>query len=257
VLSLLLVALTGCASDGDSTFVSFYEGLTGNEWSPSPVQAVRMSFDAENADRRRKGILYLSSASFGGEEEYVASYRLFVTDPDAGVRAAAAAALGKHGTVQDVILITPLLSDEEPLVRWSAADALRKVHNPVAAEPLSLRLDPETEDDADARAAAAAALGQYPDRAVFSRLVTALEDSSYTVVSNAHRSLVLLTGYDAGQDPRDWSNWAQTNPDLFAHQRPYTYTLYQLSPDWVDTYVTFWNNQDTPASPPRGIDEVK
>lgn len=250
--------LIGCESAG-VTYESLYEGFFGDEPPPAPSVAVAMMFDRDDADQRRQGITWIAASPFGGEEEYVSSYRLFVTDPDPGVRAAAATALGRHGIVADAMTLTVLLKDENDLVRWQAADGLRKLHNPAAIPALIERLDPDIEDDSDTRATAALALGQYADDVVFARLATALEQGSFNVVNAAHRSLQLLTGTDQGIEPQAWAAWFEQTPTPFANQQPYTYTLYQPDRDWFDQYVTFWNNNDgvTTEGPqtPRGLSD--
>jgi len=252
-LALMLLAglgLTGCSATGVS-YDSFYEGIFGDEPPPTPSQAVAMMFNRNDADQRRSGISWLAASGFGGEEEYLASYRLFVSDPDPGVRAAAATALGRHGTVEDAMLLTILLKDEDDLVGWQAADALRKLHNPKTVPALLERLDPDIEDDTDTRTAAALALGQYPDRVVFSRLVTALEQGSYNVVAASHRSLTLITGHDAGLEPQAWADWLDQSTAPFGNQKPYTYDSYKVDRSWWDEYVTFWNNGDGSSDGPQ------
>ena len=155
------------------------------------------------------------------------------------------------------MLLTILLKDEDDLVGWQAADALRKLHNPNTVPALLERLDPEIEDDADTRTAAALALGQYADRVVFSRLVTALEQGSYNVVAASHYSLMLLTGVDQGLEPQAWAEWLDQTAEPFARQRPYTYNTYTVQRSWWDEYVTFWNNADGSSDgpqTPRGLD---
>jgi len=261
LLGLCLAAggwLTGCEAAGIS-YESFYEGVFGDVPPPTPSVAVAMMFNRDDADQRRAGISWIAASPFGGEEEYVNSYRLFVDDPDPGVRAAAATALGRHGNVADALVLATLLRDENDLVRWQAADGLRKLHNPEVIEALIERLDPDVEDDTDTRATAALALGQYADPVVFSRLVAALEQSDFNVVNAAHRSLTLITGIDQGLDPQAWANWFEQADTPFANQQAYTYHLYDPNRDWFDQYVTFWNNADGggPKGPqtPRGLDE--
>jgi len=247
--------LSGCTSDGGITYDSVYEGFTGEEPMPAPSEAVRMMFNREDADARRRGVAWLSTSQFGGGDEYVAAYRVLINDPDPGVRAAIATALGMHGTVADTLLLANMLSDEDALVRWRAADALGKIHNPDAVPALVQRLDPQIEEDPDTRAAAAMALGQYPDRVVLSRLIAALGQPDYHVARAAYRSLQTLTGGDLGSDPRDWANWSAQTANPFANQRPYTYSVYQPTRGWFDKYITFWNNDDDDQAqrPPRGL----
>ncbi len=259
-IGLLLLAgasLTGCEATG-VTYESLHEGFFGQEPAPAPSVAVAMMFDRSDADQRRKGISWIAASPFGDEEEYVNSYRLFVTDPDPGVRAAAATALGRHGIVQDAMTLATLLKDQDDLVGWQAADGLRKLHNPAVIPALIERLDPDIEDDADTRATAALALGQYPDNVVFARLATALEQSDFNVVNAAHHSLTLLTGVDQGLEPQAWATWFEQSGNPFANQQTYTYSLYQPDRGWFDQYVTFWNNADGGGSKgpqtPRGLD---
>lgn len=250
------VGLVGCGSTGIS-YESLYEGFFGDEPPPSPSVAVAMMFNRNDADQRRKGISWIAASPFGGEEEYLNSYRLFVTDPDPGVRAAAATAIGRHGIIEDAKILATMLNDEDDVVGWQAADGLRKLHNPEIITALVDRLDPEVEDDADTRTAAALALGQYPDDIVFSRLATALEQRDFNVVNAAHRSLTLLTGVDQGLEPQAWADWFDKADNPFAGQQAYTYSLYQPDRDWFDQYVTFWNNNDGggPKGPqtPKGL----
>ena len=253
----LLAALAGCSSDGEISYASVYEGIFGDEPPPTPVQAVAMMFDRDDADNRRKGLNWIAAAPFGGEAEYLASYRLLADDPDPSVRAAAARAIGAHGEVADAMLLAVMLGDDDPLVRWQAADGLRKLHNPDVVEALLARLNEDIEEDADTRAAAAMALGQYADRVVLGRLTGALEDRSFTVVNAAHGSLTQLTGHDAGLDPRAWSDWAATATDPFVNQQPYTYKPYQPTRGWIDRNVTFWNNDDKDPQTPRGLSRTE
>ena len=259
-LTLLTGAcLTGCGSTG-VTYDNLYEGFFGDEPPPTPTQAVAMMFNREDADQRRQGISWIAASKFGGEEEYLNSYRLFVTDPDPGVRAAVATAIGRHGIVADAPTLATMLADEDDLVGWQAADGLRKLHNPDVIPALVERLDPDVEDDADTRATVALALGQYPDRVVFSRLAAALEQSDFNVVAAAHRSLTMLTGVDQGLEPQAWADWLEQADNPFANQKPYTYTGYAPDRDWFDQYVTFWNNSNggAPEGPqtPKGLGET-
>lgn len=235
--------LVGCESTGIG-YENLYEGFFGDEPPPTPTKAVAMMFNREDADQRRAGISWIAASPFGGETEYLNAYRLFVDDPDPGVRAAAATALGRHGILEDAITLATLLSDEDDLVGWQAADGLRKLHNPETVSALVDRLAPEVEEDADTRATVALALGQYPDQIVFSRLVAALEQNAFNVVTAAHRSLTLLTGEDHGLEPQAWALWFEQADDPFASQQAYTYSLYEPDRGWFDEHVTFWNNND-------------
>lgn len=252
MLSCLL--LGGCAG------ISFeygdaYEALLGETPEPSQLGAVEMAFDRESPDRQRTGLSWMAANEYGGAEEYLAAYRLFVQSPDPGVRAAAANALGHHGKPNDAQLLVGLLIDDDAFVRWQAANALRKIHYPPAAPALVEKLDPDLEDDPDTRAAAAFALGQYPDRVVFSALVSALgQQGSYQVAAAAERSLNLLTGHDGGPDPRKWIEWSGRKPDLFAKAKPYTYDVYDPTLTYLDRVLFFWDSYDPSPQTPVGLD---
>ena len=239
LLSALALGVGGCKASGSGEGDGFFDEAF--DMPPSPVEAVGMATDTTDADRRRQGILWLSAATFGGEDVYVELYRLFHNDPNPNVRAAAARALGLHGSTEDAALLMLLVEDENAFTRWQAANGLRMIHNIAAVEPLIRRLDPVVEEDPNVRRCAADALGQYPTITVFNSLVVALEDRDYGVVEAARNSLRTLTGHDAGLDPRDWSSWAAANGEsLFNNQQPYTYQPYTRPRYWID-YVSFWD----------------
>lgn len=248
----LAAGLLGCANGGLDPAGAIASAFPQ---PPTPSEAVAMMFDREDADQRREGINWLSAAPFGGEEAYVESYRLFFNDPDPSVRAACAQALGQHGSVDDANLLVVMLGDENPQVRWQAANGLRKIHNPAAIEPLAALTSDEDETNADVRQAAADALGQYADLSVFNALARALEDRNYAVIAAAHRSLVTLTGHDAGLDPRDWAAWSDQNAgNLFADQQVYTFAPYQKPRGWTDT-VRFWREtEELGPQQPTGLE---
>ena len=248
----LLAGASGCANgslDPAGALASVFPA------PPSPTEAVNMMFDRDDPDNRREGINWLSASPFGGEDEYVRSYRLFYSDPDPSVRAACAQALGLHGNVEDANLLIIMLSDDNAQVRWNAANGLRMIHLVAAAEPLAKRTNDLTETDVDVRQAACDALGQYADVAVYNALSRALEDRNYAVVEAARRSLITLTGHDAGDDPRDWADWAQTQgSDLFVNQQVYTYAPYQKPRGWTDSMFFWREREEGKPQQPLGIE---
>ena len=255
VLLLALVGLAvGCKGTGKGEGDGFFDDAF--TMPPSPVDAVAMATDSTDPDNRRQGILWLSAAPFGGEDIYVELYRLFHSDQNPNVRAAAARALGLHGSPEDAALLMLLVEDDNAFTRWQAANGLRMIHNPAAVDPLIRRLDPVVEEDANVRRCAADALGQYPTITVFNSLVVALEDRDYGVVDAARQSLRTLTGHDAGLDPRDWSAWAAENAGrLFEGQQLYTYQPYTRPRYWID-YISFWDElyRDEPPRVPTGLE---
>jgi len=222
----------------------------------TPRQAVLGAFNVYDADVRRRSVNELAAAPFGGEQKYVRTYRLLIDDPDPTVRAACAHALGLHGDVEDAERLIIRLDDVGVMVRWEAAKALQKIHNPSAAKPLIVAMR-RTDEDADVRKAAAVALGQYAEPRVFDALVGALEDVNHSVVVAARRSLKTLTGYDFGSDGAMWLAWAalpETN--LFERQETYTWQPYQGPAGIVDK-VKFWNKTPEQSLPrvPTGLED--
>jgi hypothetical protein len=239
LLGLLLLPLGGCDRIGMET--------------TTPGEAARDAFNPYDADKRRRAVNLLAEADFGGEPTYIRTYRLLMDDPDPTVRAAAVAALGRHGDVTDVGRIAMFLEQNaagepiEPakLVRWEAAKALQKIHHEDAISALitALAEDP----DADVRMAAADALGQYPQRAVFDALVTALRDDDYAVVQEAEQALVTLTGKDFGDRARDWWDWAEQNAgSVFAERQTYYYREYKAPPGML-ARAAFWSDEEDAA----------
>lgn len=239
LLPLLNLGAAGCQS-GD-TPQDWLANTVDSFSPPTPQEAARDAFNMYDADRRRRAIALLSAAPFGGEDAYVRTYRLLLDDPDATVRAACAKALGMHGSVEDVQRLTPLLQDQNALVRWESAKALQRIHDPAAIDPLIRAV--QHDEDADVRMAAAKALGQYAQPRVFDVLLGTLNDHDFGVVAAAHESLVTLTGQDLGTDSRDWLAWSQDHrATLFAHQQRYTYQPYQAPPGLLQR-VQFWQSR--------------
>ena len=223
---------------------------------PTPSEAARDAFNPYDADQRRKAINLLSNAPFGGEEPYLKAYRLMLTpgmaDEDPTVRAAALRALGRHGLPEDVKLIIPYLSPQQPkFVRLEAATALQRLHAGQAIDPLiaSLRDD----EAAEVRIAAADALAQYPDPRVFQALVGALHDTDYAVVTQAVHSLELLTGRKFGEDGAQWLAWADQTDQLFAESGEYYYPQYIKPPSLLDR-MQFWKKpKKVEPRQPKGL----
>ena len=252
LFSLLLLAgfigmMGGC--NGGPTAV--FEKIS----PPTPAQEARNVFNVYDPDVRRKALNNLSASPFGGEGPYVRLYRLLIDDPDPTVRSSAVKALGLHGEVKDVPLLTIRLSDEADMVRWEAAKSLQKIHNPAAIKPLLQTL--AKDKDPDVRMACADALGQYATPEVFGSLVSALDDTRHGVVIAAKDSLNLLTGQDLGIKGSDWLNFReQTKGNLFASQQVYTWQPYTPPRGFMDK-IKFWKKKqnEKPAQAPVGLDD--
>ncbi len=219
---------------------------------PSPGEVTREVFNTYDADKRRRGIILLANAKFGGDEPYLRTYRMLIDDEDASVRAACVKALAMHGKVEDVPLLVRRLKDDASFVRWEAALALQRIHNPIAVEPLMLAVSKD--EDSDVRMAAATALGQYAEPRVFEILVSALDDQEYAVVQNAHESLQTLTGQNLDPDGAVWLAFKKEHPGdaLFKNQQQYLWKPYTKPKGTLD-YVKFWKKKPTPQpAPPVG-----
>ena len=205
-------------------------------------------FDTDALDKRRQSVVRIATGPHGDAKPYLRVYRRFITDdPDPTVRAAAARALSLHGKVSDAPAIATLLEDNNAFVRWEAAKALQRIHNPEVIDELSAALRDDT--DADVRMAAADALGQYAQRAVFDTLVGALRDPNHGVVQEARDALRTLTGHAGNTDPGAWMQWAEGQSDsLFAEQQTYTYRPYAAPPGWLE----FWRHESH-AEPRRPV----
>lgn len=202
---------------------------------PTPRDAATWASDPYNDDKRARGTVLLANAPFGGADAYLAMYRDYVKDTAAPVRAAAARGLGMHGKPEDVPLVTPLLKDDDKLVRLDAVKALQRLHNPAAIDPLIERTQVEKEADGDVRAAAASALGQYAQPKVLTALIATLADDQYLVTRNAYESLKTLTGNDDLPDDRkSWVRWEDSTDKPFANQRPYYYPVFERESTWTD-----------------------
>lgn len=246
-LALAVTAGVGCGS-----VKPVREAMPGL-FAPTPREAVLGAFNLYDPDKRCSSVNLLAAAPFGGEPKYVRVYRLLMDDPDPTVRAACTNALGLHGSVADVEQLVWRLDDPAAFVRWEAAKALQKIHDPSAVKPLLIVLADDS--DGDVRMSAATALGQYGEGRVFDALVGALEDQHYSVVLAARRSLETLTGYDFGTDGAMWLTWSkQVGGNLFEHQEVFTWRPYEKPAGMMDK-VKFWKKDPEPVLPrvPTGL----
>lgn len=251
LLSLFGLVAPGCGSGSAAKTDSFLKDL----FPPEPGDVAREAFNVYDPDKRRKSVNLLSNAPWGGEAPYLKTYRLLVDDPDPTVRAACLRALGKHGEPSDIAAILPYLKDKTDFVRWEAAKALQRLHDPSAIDPLieALRID----DAADVRAAAANALSQYPLPRVFQGLIGALNDDNYAVVVESQRALQTLTGEDFGEDGARWLAWSENHEqDLFARKDVYYYPQFVPPPTFWQK-MQFWKQpkQIVPRQP-TGVEET-
>jgi len=208
--ALLLVALpfltllSACSSGGeDLTFQGMVRKMTG----PSAKELVAWAFDPNDPDKRREGVIGLSSRDWGLEEPYLKGYAaLLKTDEDPLVRAAAARALGRAGEAKYAPAVTRGLLDRDAAVRQDAATALDRVYD--ANSAMYLRDRAVSDTDQDVRAKCCRALRHHRDAAAVRALADCLDDKEFAVRYQAHRSLVEIVGRDLGYEPYDWADAA-------------------------------------------------
>ena len=245
VALVLFLAPLGCSTIGDDL------SDLGDSLTPvSPPEAARMMVDPYDPDNRRRGTVLISNSPFGGSDAYLTLYRdraKYETDPL--VRAASLAALGRYGQPEDGPLIAASLSHEKFQVRWEAAKALQRIHNPDVVRDL-LRVIANIDEDVDIRIAAAIALGQYPQDRVFQGLVAALDVSQLAINVAARQSLETLTGQDFGFEATDWLRWYSRTTGPFANQQEYLFPTYSREQSFFEK-LAFWSspNFEKPAAP--------
>lgn len=267
----VLVLAAGCVSSEQRQRAAQSESVLAlAPAAPTPAQAAAWAGDPYDPDKRFRGTVLLSNAPWGGESVYLRLYRAQLgalpdTQPDAdpSVRAAAAFALGLHGSPEDAPTIAKLLTDDDRLVRLTAVRALQRIHNPQVIPalidrtwpgPSDGRLAPDEkrkpESDTDIRAEAADALGQYADDRVFQALVAALGDDRFAVTSAARRSLTTLTGQDFADDRRAWLAWGEGDKP-FAGQTVYVYPTFSRERGWLERLPFFPRpaRNEVPGSP--------
>jgi hypothetical protein len=131
-----LWGLAGCSTAGQDL------SEFGNSLTPlTPSEAARRMVDPHDPDNRRTGTVLIANSPFGGADAYIAVYRDRVArEADPLVKAVSIMALGRYGVPDDAPAIAATLEDEQFQVRWEAAKALQRIHNPavVARRPRSL-----------------------------------------------------------------------------------------------------------------------
>jgi hypothetical protein len=247
---------TGCALAGCSTAGQDLSELGAALTPTTPSEAARMMVDPYDPDDRRKGTVLISNSPFGGADPYVAVYRDMVAhEPDPLARAAAITALGRYGKPSDAPEIATDLSDEQFQVRWEAAKALQRIHNPQVVGQL-LRVLLDVDEQPDIRVAAAVALGQYAQDRVFQGLVGALDARELAINEASAKSLGTLTGKDLGLDAKAWLEWYNSTDEPFADQQQYLYPTYQRKETFLEK-LAFWSQKTyEQPSPPAGAQPV-
>lgn len=227
---------------------------------PSPAVAAAWAADQYDADKRYRGTLMLANAPFGGEDVYLRLYEAALNDGDARVQSAAIRGLALHGGPEHVAQIVPLLRSGDRLLRWEAARALQRLHDPVAVPALLRSLVPpqgaftdDGEPEPAVRIEAAIALGQYTEARVIEGLIAALDDRNLMVNDAARSSLRLLTGQDFGLNMRAWVAWRSSTDDLFAGQSRFEYPVFERGRRGLEWINPFANIPNEIAAAPAGM----
>jgi hypothetical protein len=246
--------VVSCAVAGCTTIKQDFDDFAESLTPRTPAEAARMMVDPHDPDDRRRGTVLIANSPFGGADAYVAVYRDRVEhETDPLVKAASITALGRYGEPDDAPAIAACLDDEQFQVRWEAAKALQRIHNPIVVPDL-LRVLRAGGEQADIRVAAAVALGQYPQDRVFQGLVGALDARELSVNAAARESLTTLTGQDFQLEPTAWLNWYNSVERPFEGQRGYLYPTYHRRETWLEK-LAFWSSKtyEQPA-PPAGLE---
>ncbi|MEM6854952.1 MAG: HEAT repeat domain-containing protein [Planctomycetota bacterium] len=250
-----LATVTGCGSNPRIEAESAEIAERNDQLTEAQIVVLIASDPEADPDARREALITIATSTAGDEPVYLDFYRATLADVnlDPTVAAVAAAALANHGTPADTGRLTPLLTRDESFLRWQAAVSLQRLHNPQAIGPLITAATGD--EDPDVRMAAATALGQYPRREVFDALTTVLDDRDYGVSRAAREALSLMTQHDAGDDPRAWRDYANTNSStLFDQPGPFTYTPYPPSRGLLSSIILFWQKPVAEPEFPTGYE---
>lgn len=259
--ALLLCACGGNLKPGAATISEALQGA-----QPSPLESAQMATDRYDANARYVGTLALANESFAGEPIYLKLFENNINDVDPAVRLAAIRGLANHGEPRHVSVITPLLKDDNILVRIEAARALQRLHHEDAIAPLLISCsqpDPynakqDSESEPEVRAEAAFALGQYDTAQVVRGLIKALDDTDLSVNRSAQHSLKTLTGQDFGLDANAWNSWLNQAADkgsdgIFLGRGLYTYPVYNRKKRIYEYFPFVPKPPNEVAAPPAGM----
>ncbi len=250
-LCLLTSIVIGCHPDGDHSESILPEFMTSLVDNPREIASNHLA--SPDPDLRAKAIAYFSVKPYGNEELYLKVYREMVDYADSSVRIEAVKALGTHGNVQDAqIYIAPRLKDEHPVVRWQAAVALGKIHNPKVISDLMDAL--QNDKSGDVKMACARSLGQYPSRLVFGVLVQAIDEQAYRISFEAVAALQTITGQDIGDDAEAWLKWSQNETgDIFRNKKKYTYKTFKGKKGLLNNMMIWKKAEFNKPKNPTGV----
>ncbi|MDA1007472.1 MAG: HEAT repeat domain-containing protein [Planctomycetota bacterium] len=252
-LTFLVVvsSIVGC-----DTMSSDFQMMSQSFSPPTPGEAAAWAVDPTNPTMQRKGLALLSSASFGGNNEYLELYRFTIEEsPDPLVKSAAITALARHGTPEDATLIAKQLRNPNNQIRWSAARGLQRLYLPSAETAIWTGLLLANDEREDIRAELALALGQYRSDSAFQALIAALDQPELSVNTAAQWSLWIMTGQDHGLNRVAWLQWYESVPrdQRFTAPDLYLYLTYARRPSLFEKVWPFGKNVWELPGLPRGM----
>ncbi len=224
--ALLLLTLLGACD----TITSDFHWLGSQISPPTPAEAATWAVDPTNPSLQREGLALLAGASFGGNEEYLKLYRVYVEESiDPLVKSAAITALSHHGTAEDAFIIAKQLDSPNVQVRLASAKGLQRIYQPRVEQVIWSKLTVAQEDDSTIRVELALALGMYRSDAAFQALIAALDQPELGVNRAAEWSLWIMTGQSHGLDRRAWLTWYDATPvkARFTPSTDYLFLTYQ------------------------------
>ena len=211
--------------------------------------------DTTDPENQRRGITLLSNAPWGGSDEYVKLYRLYLEEnTDPLVKAISIRALGRFGDASDAVMIAEQLDSEYIQVRLEAAKALQRLHNTEVVDAIWIHMVNPDENE-DVRVELAIALAQYPRDDVFQALATALDDRMLALNLAALDSMRILTGRDFGLDRALWLSWYDSTESPFLDESMFLYPTFKRTVAWYERLM-FWDPVvfESPGAP-KGMDE--
>jgi len=184
--------------------VHFFDYITHD----SAAYAARKMADAKSPDNQREGMLRLTDFTFARHGIYIQGYAILArSGNDFTLRAAGIRALNRCRAKGYTTFFLESLSDDQPLVRLEAADALANIPDPDAIPLLLIHMGADAEPNMDVRIACAEALRNFHTTEVMRALVNELDDTEFGVAWQARQSLELLTGQDFLYDQKAWLNY--------------------------------------------------
>lgn len=198
----VVVTGVGCGSAGRRTALSL-------PWQGASAAVLAERLESPNPDVRREAALALGRSRLREEEkEKVRELlgALLRRDPEALVRSAAAASLGRLDGEAGVALLSEGLKDPEAMVRADVCRGLGATGAESAVEPLVGAL--KRDADVDVRCAAARALGNFRGAKARRALLEALEADRPAVRTAAWQALRRATGAKRLPPERAaWEKW--------------------------------------------------